>query len=369
VRILYVATVGLTSIFFERLITELTSKGDVVDFAASDDGRFATYLEKCNCKITFLPFSRSPFSLGNFVAIRRLKKLIVEGNYDVVHCHTPIAAFCTRIACRKLRKKGLKVIYTAHGFHFFKGAPLKNWLIYYPLEKLCSRWTDVLITINKEDYELALGKMQAVRTEYVSGVGVDFQRFSDVVVDRDAKRRELDIPTDAYLMCSVGEMIPRKNHRVVIRALAAIKNPNVYYIIVGYGRLRDYLQELAQELGIADQVRFLGFRKDIAELYKISDLCVFPSIQEGLPIAPLEGMACGVPLLCAENRGTREFALNGVNALVCPWNDVDAFKNAIDAFVKGNALKNFDSKRVVESLRKYEVKDVNERMEEIYRSL
>ncbi len=368
-RILYVTTVGLTSIFFEKLIRDLRSKGVEVDFATSDDGRLADYVQEANSKTAFLPFSRSPFSVGNFVAIRRLKKLIVEGRYDVVHCHSPIAAFCTRIACRKLRKKGLKVVYTAHGFHFFKGAPLKNWLIYYPLEKLCARWTDALITINKEDFELASKKMRAVRTEYVPGVGVDFKRIEDVCVDRDVKRRELGVPTDAYLMCSVGELNRNKNHEIVIRALAALKNPSVYYIIAGTGGLRDTLLDLTQKLGVAKQVRLLGYRNDVIELYRASDLCVFPSIREGLPISPLEGMICGLPLLCSGNRGTREYAQNGVNALVCPWNDVDAFKNAIDAFVNKNALRNFDPICNVSFVQKFELGIVNRKMQEVYSSL
>ena len=178
------------------------------------------------CTVHQIDTSRSPFSKGNLKAIKQLKILIEEGKYDIVHCHTPVAAACTRVACRKARKNGTRVIYTAHGFHFYKGAPKANWMLFYPVEKLCAKWTDLLITINREDYALAKEKLKAKRIEYVPGVGVDLQIYGRTNADKAEKRRQLGITEDVKLLLSVGELNKNKNHETVIRALAKI--PDVY---------------------------------------------------------------------------------------------------------------------------------------------
>ena len=280
---------------------------------------------------------RSPLSKSNLEAVKELKKIVFENHYDIVHCHTPIAGVCTRLACKSFRKNGLKVIYTAHGFHFYKGAPIKNWLVYYPIEKYCSRFTDVLITINREDYALAKKKMKAQKTEYVPGVGIDVDKFRNTVVDRTAKRKELGIPENAFLLFSVGELNANKNHQIVIRALAQLNDSNIHYMIAGKGDLHDELICLANRLGVAKQVHLLGYRKDVAELYKTADVDAFPSIREGLGLAAIEGMAAGLPLVCSDNRGTKEYAINGKGALVC--NSINDFVSAIDRLHTDPRLK------------------------------
>ena len=329
-RILYVTTVGLTMIFFKDLVKELISEGNTVDIATNEDEyKVDTLYHELGCNIFQVDFSRSPLNKGNLKAFKQLKKLVSENHYDIVHCHTPVAGTITRLACRENRKGGLKVIYTAHGFHFYKGAPLKNWLLYYPIEKFCSRFTDVLITINHEDFELAKKKMKTKRIEYVPGVGVDVDKFANTVVDRAAKRRELGIPEDAFLLLSVGELNENKNHQIVIQALAELKNPNIHYMIAGKGPLHDYLLDLAKDSGVEKQVHLLSYRNDVAELYKTADVDVFPSIREGLGLAAVEGMAAGLPLICADNRGTREYAVHNENAIVCQHGNVKEFGSAI----------------------------------------
>ena len=223
-----------------------------------------------------------------------------------MHCHTPIAAACTRIACRHIRKKGSKVYYTAHGFHFYKGAPLKNWILYYPMEWLCAHWTDVLVTINREDFVLAKKRMKAKCIEYVPGIGIDIEKFTKVKVDRTEKRREIGISDDAVLLLSVGELNKNKNHEVVIRALAKIGDYNIHYAIAGTGKLEEYLYKLALELGIEDQIHLLGFRDDLEEVYKIVDLYIHPSYREGLPVALMEAIASKVPVIASNIRGCKD---------------------------------------------------------------
>ena len=232
-----------------------------------------------------------------------MKKLCSKNNYDIVHCHSPIGGMIARFACRRARKKRTRVIYTAHGFHFYKGAPLRNWLIYYTAEKIAANFTDTLITINKEDYNRAKKKFRVNKVEYVPGVGLDLNKFKKTIFDKKLKLQELNIPQNSFVIMSVGELNKNKNHEVVIRAISEIANPNIHYIICGEGNLEKHLRDLSKLLGIEKQVHLLGFRKDIHVIHKVSDLFVFPSLREGLSVALMEAMGSGLPIVCSEIRG------------------------------------------------------------------
>ena len=305
-RILYVTTISLTmNSFFKPHIDMLVREGHQVDIACNyNDLPLDKLYSDLGCIFYQIDFSRSPLSKSNLKAYGQLKKVIENGNYDIVHCHTPNAAVITRLVSGRFRRKnGLKVFYTAHGFHFYKGAPKLNWMVYYPIEKFCSRFTDKLITINKEDYELAKTKFKAKEVHYVPGVGIDLSRFENVQVDRSAKRREIGVPDDAILLFSVGELNENKNHQVIIRALAKLNNPKLHYAIAGVGDNRDCLLMLSEELGVSEQVHLIGYRKDVAELYAIADLFCFPSLREGLSVSLMEAMASRLPVMCSSIRG------------------------------------------------------------------
>lgn len=306
-RILYVTTLGRTMWFFKSLINELIEEGNTIDMACNEIESDSTrYYEEQGLKINELSCSRNPFSLGNFRCIKEIRRIVRDGDYDIVHCHTPIAAACTRIACRKLRRQGVKVVYTAHGFHFYKGAPQKNWIIYYPIESLCARWTDLLITINTEDYELAKNKLRAEKIAYVPGVGIDigsFCRKMPAEKELEEKRLQLGVSPDEKMLISVGELNANKNHEAVIRALAEIRNENFKYFICGKGALDNYLYQLICELELDKKVKLLGYRDDIAELCGCADIYVFPSFREGLSVALMEAIASRTPVLCSRIRG------------------------------------------------------------------
>lgn len=259
-----------------------------------------------------VPFERNPFSLKNIKAYKQLKKIIDVGQYDIIHCHTPVGAAITRLAATDARKKGTKVVYTAHGFHFYKGAPLINWLIYYPVEKLLARKTDVLITINREDYQRAQRKIKAGRVEYVPGVGIDVKKYSHLTGEQDKIREELNIPLYAKILLSVGEVNVNKNHRIVIKALPQFND--CWYVVCGQGPLIGKHIEFAEELGVADRVIFTGYRTDVSAFYRMADIFVFPSIREGLPVALMEAMAAGLPCVASRNRGSEDL-LNGSDFL------------------------------------------------------
>jgi glycosyltransferase involved in cell wall biosynthesis len=310
-----------------------------------------------------MEFQRSPLTRDNYSAYKKLKKLIIEKNYDVVHTHTPVASVCARLACRNL--DNVKVIYTAHGFHFFNGAPLKNWLIYYPVERWLARYTDILITINKEDYSRAQ-TLKAKKVAYIPGVGLDTKKFGRVVVDKSAKRRELGVPDDAFVLLSVGELNKNKNHETIIKAVAKLNNPKVYYIICGSGSRKHYLNELAKNLGLEKQVKLLGFRNDIAEICKSADIFAFPSHREGLGIAALEAMAAGLPIVTAHIHGIIDYSVDGITGYTCNPADVDGFAKSIDKLLKCPEKRLAMAAHNIEAVKAFDISNVSKRMQEIY---
>lgn len=248
-------------------------------------------------------FDRGIFSKDNLNALQQMKCLLKEEKYQLIHCHSPIGGVITRVSAKRYRKSGLKVIYTAHGFHFFKGAPIQNWILFYPIEKWLSKYTDVLITINKEDYKRAKDKFHAKRIEYVPGIGIDINKFDLKEFDRAEYRSRIGLQKNDYMFLSVGELNKNKNHELVIRAIAESKESNFHYYIAGKGDLEGYLLKLAKEMKVDNQIHLLGFRDDVNELYHCTDLYIHPSFREGLPVALMEAMACSVLCLASNIRG------------------------------------------------------------------
>lgn len=366
-KILYVATVVKTHImhFHLPMLQLFKDEGWETAVVARND-----YDNPEDCRIPFcdeffdLPFERNPFKVANIKVYRKLKRIIDEGQFDVISCHTPVGGFLARLASRKARKSGTKVIYTAHGFHFYKGASLLNWLIYYPVEKFCSGLTDVMITINEEDYNLARKKMNPGRVEYVPGVGIDIKRFSHTEVNREHKRREIGVPEDAFLLLSVGELIKNKNHKTVIRAVAELGCSDIHYVVAGSGKLLDELKSIAEELGIANQVHLMGYRRDANELYKSADVYVLPSFREGLNVSVMEAMAAGLPCIVSNIRGNVDLIDKTGGVLVNP-SDVQDVCRAI-----GEMRKQYDLRKLGEynskKAEKFEVDGINQKLREIY---
>lgn len=366
-KILYVTTVSSTiNAFFKHHIGMLINEGHNVDIACNaNNWPIDDFYNELGCAFFQVDFSRSPLSKDNIKAYGQLKKIIYDGNYDIVHCHTPNASVITRLVCRKKRNKNeLKVFYTAHGFHFYKGSPAINWMLYYPVEKFCSRFTDKLITINTEDYSLAKKKFKAKEVCYVPGVGIDLSRFENVKVDRNAKRREIGVPEDAYLLFSVGELNENKNHQIVIKAVAKLNNPNIHYAIAGVGDKKEYLEDLANKLGISNQLHLLGYRKDVPELYTIADVFCFPSIREGLSVSLMEAMASGLPIICSSIRGNVDLLKNFQELLFDPFS-LEQCEQAVHKISKFNIsnIKQINA----EHLLAFSKDNVINKMRDIYR--
>ena len=316
-----------------------------------------------------ISIARSPFSLKNLRAYSELKKLLLENEYDILHCHTPMGGVLGRLAASGLRKKHkIRVIYTAHGFHFYKGAPLFNWLFYYPVERQLARKTDLLITINKEDFKRA-ENFRAAKVIYIPGVGVNIDKLGQIACGREAKRVELGVQQSDFIILSVGELIKRKNHILTLEALAILKKKcglnGIQFLICGSGILEKTLKEKAESLGISDHVRFLGYRKDIGELCAASDLFVFMSLQEGLPVALMEAMACGVPVVCSEIRGNTDLVENRKSGEIVESRPQD-LADAILKLKNDRALRDFYAQNAAVAVRRFDLASVEPEMQAAY---
>lgn len=283
--------------------------------------------EKYGVKLLHFDLARSPFSLQNIKAYKQLCNIIREYKIDYIHCNTPVGGLLGRLAGKKCKVK--KVIYQAHGFHFYKGAPLRNWLLYYPVEKWLAHYTDLLITINQEDYALAKKKIKAKKVAYVPGVGVDLTKYINVEVDKATKLLEIGVPENAIVLLSVGELNENKNHQVIIRAIAKLNVKTLHYVIAGQGSQQSCLEKLATSLGVKDQVHFLGFRKDVPQLCAVADIFCFPSCREGLGVASLEAMASGLPLLTSDVHGINDYSKEGLSGYKFSPLDVNGFATGI----------------------------------------
>lgn len=368
-KVLFVATVVKLHImvFHIPYLEWFKKNGYEVHVAARND-----YDNKEECIIPFcdkfhdLPFERSPLRKSNLHVYRDLKNIIDANEYEIIHCHTPMGGAIGRLAARSTRKKGTKVVYTAHGFHFFKGAPLVNWLAYYPVERWLSRYTDVLITINTEDYEIAKSNFNARRVEHIPGIGIDLKKFNTTEMDRDLKRSKLGIPNDAFVILSVGELNKNKNHKIIIRAIAEIDNLDIHYVICGQGKLDGYLRNLNRELGIENQVHLLGFRKDIPEICKISDVFAFPSHREGLSVALMEAMANRLPVVCSNVRGNSDLIEDEKGGFLVAPGDVNGFAKYVNKLISDSELRSKFGKFNYEKIEDYSIENVLKEMEDIY---
>lgn len=343
-KILLVATVQSHICQFHRpLVKMLHEHGCEVHVAARNN-----LAEKNGLKLDFVdrifdvPFERSPFNKKNLSAYRQLKKIIDDGNYDVVHTNTPVGGTVGRLAARKARKNGCQVFYTAHGFHFFQGGPKKSWLIYYPIEKFMCRYTDELITINEEDYQLAKKKFH-VSVSQIHGIGANTEKYFPVSDDECAAlRKELGFAQEQKVIICTGELNANKNQITAIHAMKQIvaSEPNAVLLLAGNGPTHDDLENAIMELRLAKHVILLGYRTDLERYVKISDLVISCSKREGLGLNLVEGMLCKKPVVAAINRGHRELVQDGKNGYLVQALDTNMLAEKILSLLSNAQTRN-----------------------------
>lgn len=304
-----------------------------------------------------IPFERSPFSVRNLRAYRQLKTLMEQEKFHLVHCHTPAAGIISRLAGRTLRKcSGLKMLYTAHGFHFYKGASLIYWLLFYPAEWLAAFFTDGLITINTEDFVFAQKKLPVAKVYRISGMGVDDMKFRPIAAEEKEKvRNELGISGKKWVALYTGEFIHRKNQEFVIRSFQKVKQkiPGFVVLFAGRGELLEQMKELAASLQIGEDMHFLGFRTDINRVINAADIGISASRQEGLGLNLIEEMMCGLPVVATEDRGHREIVENGKNGYLFRQFDTDDFADKLNAIYSDEQLYRFMSLHALETGKKF----------------
>ena len=370
-KVLFVATVVKTHIvqFHIPYLKMLKEMGWETAVAAKND-----YDDPNECSIPYcdkyypVAFGRSPLTRDNIRAYKELKSIIDEGDFDMIHCHTPVAAFLTRLAARDARKKGCKVVYTAHGYHFYKGAPLLNWLVFFPAEWIASFFTDVLITINREDYEFSRKHLHAKRLEYVQGVGVKLERFQNHSAERDAIRVSLGLGKDDFVLLSVAEMTKNKNHRMMLEAMARIPNPHVHLLCAGRGQELENNIALCSQLHLMHRVHFLGYRSDVPQLYAAADVFLFISFREGLSLSLMEAMSSGLPCIVSPIRGNVDLITDrkeGIYARLHP----KSIAEAIVSLESDPELRRTLGEAAKEKVQAFSLDTISERMEEIYRSI
>lgn len=312
----------------------LSENGFRVEIACSDVGGrmedVRNALEGVVNAIHVLRLERSPVNPRNFLGYQDLRKLLRENHYDIIWTNEPVMGVVTRLVANKYRRRGTKVLYMCHGFHFYKGAGKVNWAIYYPIERIFARLCDALVTMNQEDYDRA----QTFKVRHVfkiPGVGVDTKRFSTGGYPefRAAKLRQLGLPEDAYVVLTVGELTKRKNQAVILDALVQLNDPNLHYVLCGKGDRLEALQQQASQLGITDRIHFLGYRLDVPEIYRMADCFAFSSIHEGLPFALMEAMQSGLPIVASRIRGNVDLIVDGVGGILCDTFSAEQFREGL----------------------------------------
>ena len=318
-----------------------------------------------------IPFSREPLTRTNLTAYHHLKKVIAKNQFDLIHCHTPAAAVLTRIAARKVRKKGTKVVYTAHGFHFFHGNSWAKNFIFRNIERFLSRYTDVLITMNSEDFD-ALDKYKFKQKEkyYTAGVGVDAEKFHPVKSEdqKKALRKELGIPDDAFVLFYPAGFEERKQHRVLIQAVAHIKEkcPKVYLLLPGDGPLEEEMKALVKELKLENMVNLPGRRSDVERIVQAADMIASTSYQEGLPIHTIEGMCTGLPVVASRIRGQIDLIEENENGYLFPARDEKVLAEKIEVLYNSPELVKRMGRDGFEKSKKYRLENTIEEMKKIY---
>ena len=311
-------------------VQNLAENGWNIDVACSVVGNRIDEVRnvlKGYARIHVVRLHRSPVNPENLKGYKDMKKVIASDHWDVIWTNEPVMGVVTRLAARKARRAGTKVVYIVHGFHFYKGAPKLNWMVYYPVERWASRFCDEIVTINKEDYGRAKG-FHAGNVRYIHGIGVNTARLKGKEQQTDI-RAELGLGAEDFIVLSAGELNKNKNHKVIIEAISQLQDKTIKYVLCGKGKLREKLQQLAEGYRVSDQVFFLGYRKDVVDICSQSDVFAFPSYREGLGLASLEAMYSGLPLVASRIRGVEDYVVHGKSGCLCPPDNSYAFARAI----------------------------------------
>lgn len=369
-RVLITCTDSMMKQFLEPHVRNLVEHGYEVEIACSEVlNRMKEVQEDLGGIVTIhrLSLQRSPLAIAaHCKGYRELKTIIDNGHFHLIWTNEPVMGVVTRLAAQAARRRGTKVLYMVHGFHFYKGAPALNWLIYCPIERLMAPKADCICTVNREDYARAK-RMRVGSARYIHGVGIDSDRLRRS--GETDLRKEIGAGEDAFVVLSVGELNPNKNQQAIIRAIAATKDASIHYVLCGKGAHRERLEELSRRLRMERRVHFLGYRRDIADLLAQADVFAMPSKREGLPVAALEAMYCGLPLVNSDIRGLTDVTEDGRSGCVCTPDDFRGFAKGIAALKANRSARERMAERNRETARSYCVENTKREIEALISSL
>lgn len=374
-KILHVTTDAITlKSFLLPIPLHFNDRNCRVDCAASNIDDYPE-ISQCFYNSYNLPFSRSLSSFkSHIISLKKIKELVGQEKYDIVHVHTPIASFLVRFALRKMRlAKQTKVVYTAHGFHFYKGGQRLSNFIYSTAEKVAGNWTDKLVVINREDYDSAKGLKIVKKADlvYMPGIGVDlkvYKRHGFNCAEKQTFLKSIGIENNSFIFLMIAEFIPRKNHNLVIEAFSKIKSKNAYLLLAGNGPEKENLVKLANNLGVSEKILFLGYRKDISKLISVSSATILFSKHEGLPRSSLESYAAGVPVIAANIRGLNDLIETGGGVLI-DNHDTNALADTIDHIVTDEVYREKLSSETQKVIEKYSLDNILDDHNQLYMEL
>ncbi len=365
-KVLFVATLDShINLFHLPFLKFFKENGYEVHVATNSSNK----IKYCDKKIK-INIKRSPFNLKNIKAIFELKKIVEEEKYDIIHAHTPMGGVVARIAANKVRKTSrTKVIYTAHGFHFYKGAPLINWVLFYPIEKILANYTNAIITINKEDFNLAKSKFNT-KIYYVPGVGINEEKFNIKLTKKDEieLRKSLGLNEEDFVITYPAELNKNKNQIMLIYAMEKLvaKYKNIHLLLPGIDSYNEYYQKIVHAKNLEKNIHFLGFRDDIPKLLNISNLAVSTSLREGLPVNIMEAMYVGLPIIATDCRGNRDLVRNDFNGFLIGTSDVDSLVTNIEKIYNDKKLALIFKKNNNQEIKRYLLDNIMKDMINIY---
>ena len=363
-KVLYVTTVSRTiNAFLIPHINMLLDNGYEVHCACSIDKPVDKELQRRGVKIFEVPFSRNPLGIGNIKAFIKLEELQRINDYDIVHVHTPIAAIYGRLL--KLNFPSLRIIYTAHGYHFLKGGSKLGWILYYPIEKIMAKFTDVTININKEDYEITKEKLKHKKCYLLNGVGLDLDKYKKLSSKEiQEKRKEFGLKDKDFVVLMVAEINKNKNHIQLINAMDILKDkyPNIKVLCIGDGTLKESLEKQIILRNLQNNIFMLGYRLDVNKLINISDIGILLSRREGLPRNIMEFMACGRKVIATDIRGCRDLICDETIGTLVNVDDYESTAKAIEKYY----ILNDKSFEISKEIRKYDIESINSELLKIY---
>lgn len=344
-------------------IKHMESLGATVECACAKTGFWFEELQKMGLILHEVKLARNPIHPKNLSGYKQLKKLFKEKQFNLIHCHQPVGGVMGRMLAKKFK---VPCIYTAHGFHFFKGAPLKNRLIFKTIEKYCAKHTTSLVTINNEDFE-ACKNWKAKHKYKINGIGVDLSHYkADEGLNKAEFKESLGFNKNDFIVTSIGELNANKNTYQLFDVIKSIEDKKVKYLVVGQGPLKEQMEDFIKTNNLEDRIKMVGFRKDIQNILSVSNIYIMPSFREGLSRSMMEAMNFGLPVVASKIRGNTDLVGDNEGGMLCHPQDKEGFKNAILEIYNSKELQKQYKSRNIEFIKNFDINLVLKQMEEIY---